>query len=476
MGPEAWGLAPGGSGSHASPHDRRLVAVGLASVTATALVANCLFLGTKSIWLDEASSVDYALRGPLAGMTQILTSDPNMSLYYALLGAWVKLAGSSEIAIRIPSAVCAALTAPLVYLLGARLLGRSTGLLAGMLFALNAFIVHYGQTARAYALVTFLVTAATWLFVAELDRPSRLTRFAYVVTGALAFYAHLFAGLALVAHLVALLVIRGRSAFTRDTAFVAGSLAVLCAPMVFLVARVGDVNYTWIPQPGLATVLATFFEFAGASVLLFFVVVALVIQGAVALARERDRVPAAVLLAWLLVPVAVAFVLSQVKPLYQVRYFIGSVPAFMLIAAEGLKRLRGRFVGATGTLAVLGLSVAAVGNWYREESREDWRAAVNWITPLVHQGDGIVFMPPYAGGPFRYYEARLHAPHADSLSTNGASGRERVWLVTSPVHAARFPRELGEVRAALSAFHRLEAQESFKEVEIALFVRVHQEP
>jgi hypothetical protein len=133
-------------------------------------------------------------------------------------------------------------------------------------------------------------------------------------------------------------------------------------------------------------------------------------------------------------------------------------------------------VAATGTLAVLGLSVAAVVNWYREESREDWRAAVNWITPLVHQGDGIVFMPPYAGGPFRYYEARLHAPHADSLSTNGASGRERVWLVTSPVHAARFPRELGEVRAALSAFHRLEAQESFKEVEIALFVRVHQEP
>ena len=475
MGLGAWVPGAGGSGSHASPHDRRVVAVSLAAVTATALVANCLFLGTKSIWLDEAITVDH-VRGPLAGIAHILAYDPNMSLYYALLGAWVKLAGSSEIAIRIPSAVCAALTAPLVYLLGTRLLGRWAGFVAGMLFAVNAFVVHYGQTARAYGLLILLVTAATWLFIAELDRPSRLTRAAYVITGALAFYAHLFGGLALVAHFVALLVIRGRSAFTRDVALVAGCLIILCAPMAFLAARVAPVSVTWIPRPNFATALATFFAFAGAGVLLFFIVAALVIQGGYALVREKDRVPAAILLSWILVPVAIGFVVSQVKPVFQVRYFIASVPAFMLIAAEGLKRLRGRFVSTVGTLATLALSAVAVVNWYREEGQEDWRAAVSWIVPLVRQGDGVVFMPPYVAGPFRYYEARMQAPHADSLPANQASERDRVWLVTSPVHAARFPRELGEVRAALSAQHRIEAQESFREVEIALFVRARSEP
>jgi hypothetical protein len=183
--------------------------------------------------------------------------------------------------------------------------------------------------------------------------------------------------------------------------------------------------------------------------------------------------PAAVLLAWVLVPLAIAFIVSQVKPVYQVRYFIASVPAFMLFAAEGLKRLRCRFVASGGTVAVLTLSVVAVVNWYREESQEDWRTAVRWIAPQVQQGDGVVFMPPYAAGPYRYYEARMHAPRADSLPIDRATERDRVWLVTSPVHAARFPREGAEVRAALSALHRVQVEEMFREVEIMLFVRAH---
>src|SRR5919109_3903231 len=68
-------------------------------VTALGAVLRLIFLGKKSLWLDEIFSVSIAkLDGP--GFRNVVLSwEGFMGLYYALLRAWIKL-GDSEFIVR----------------------------------------------------------------------------------------------------------------------------------------------------------------------------------------------------------------------------------------------------------------------------------------------------------------------------------------------------------------------------------------
>jgi len=117
-----------------------------------------LFLGEKSIWLDEALSISIA-RLDFASMWQMMsTMQIDQSLYHILLHFWASL-GTSEFIIRSLSAVFALGTVPLVYLLGARSFGVSIGITGALLLAVNGSFIHYAQEARGYSLAILLITA-----------------------------------------------------------------------------------------------------------------------------------------------------------------------------------------------------------------------------------------------------------------------------------------------------------------------------
>lgn len=467
----AWGVGPGVDASPA-PHVPRPLLRDLLFVTAVALITNCLFLDAKGIWLDEAVSIDFASLGPRLTMTRMLAyDDPNMRLYYTLLSVWMKFSGTSETAMRLPSAICTALTAPLVYLLGVRFYGRWAGLIAATLFALNAFSVEYGQTIRAYALLTLLVTAATCLFVLELDRPARLTRIAYVITGALAFYAHFFAALSLLGHFAALILIRGKSAFTKETAFVAGGLLLLCSPVMWFVASNGGGGIDWIDPLTLGAIGNTAFRFAGKSGLLLALLLGAAAYESVAARRSGETTAVAILAAWCLVPFMAAAAVSLAKPVFRTQYLIASLPPLLLLAAGGLTKFRARIVVVTGATVALVLSASALVSYYGEEGRYGYREAAAWVAPQLQAGDGIIFMPFYLDMPYEYYQRRGAPPYPEKLSSSAVSGRERVWLVYSYGHIGGRQREFEDARASLSKTHRLKATQSLQRVEIEYYVK-----
>src|SRR5436309_3298420 len=92
-------------------------------------------LGTPSIWFDEAFSVELA-RQPLPLLWHIIWGpEPNMELYYLFLHFWLGLTGffglhATEFIVRLPSAVFAALSSVMVFLLGRRFLGITAGIIA----------------------------------------------------------------------------------------------------------------------------------------------------------------------------------------------------------------------------------------------------------------------------------------------------------------------------------------------------------
>jgi mannosyltransferase len=113
--------------------------------------------------------------------------EANMIFYYLLLRTWLHL-GTSEFAIRAMSLVLSVATIPMVFLLGRRLFGVRTGLIASLLLAVSGFNIKYAQDARSYSLVLLLILAAGLLFVRAIGDPSVRNWGSYCLAAAAAFY------------------------------------------------------------------------------------------------------------------------------------------------------------------------------------------------------------------------------------------------------------------------------------------------
>ena len=170
-------------------------------------------ISAKSLWLDEAMSAGIA-RLPWSQFFRVLWNrEINMTLYYLLLRLWIH-AGSSEAFLRGLSLIFSVATVPLLYTLGTRLFGRTAGLAAALLLALSAYQIRYAQEARAYALVAFLATLATFLLVRNLQSPATARWGAYSAVCALVVYAQILGALLILAHAFSLLALPRDS--TRD--------------------------------------------------------------------------------------------------------------------------------------------------------------------------------------------------------------------------------------------------------------------
>src|SRR5438128_7684225 len=123
---------------------------------------NLYRLGTPSIWFDEAFSIELA-RQPLPLLWHIIFGlEPNMELYYLFLHAWLGVTSAlafpaTEFVVRLPSAIFAALSTEVVFLLGQRFLSLPIGFLAASLYLLNDLQLVYAQQARSYSLQLLLV-------------------------------------------------------------------------------------------------------------------------------------------------------------------------------------------------------------------------------------------------------------------------------------------------------------------------------
>src|SRR5437588_9885021 len=118
---------------------------------------NLYRLGVPGIWFDEAFSVELA-RQPLPLLWHIIFGlEPNMELYYLFLHAWLDVTAmlglhATEFVVRLPSAIFAALSTMVVFLLGRCFLTMPAGLVAAGLYLLNDLQLVYAQQARSYSL------------------------------------------------------------------------------------------------------------------------------------------------------------------------------------------------------------------------------------------------------------------------------------------------------------------------------------
>ena len=464
-------------------HIHRHPVLVLAPVVLLAAALTTYTLGAKGIWLDEAISIGHAQRDWSSLWHDIITGSRHMRLYYVLLHPWMRI-GESEAAIRTLSVLFALATVPVVYGLGSVLFRPRVGAIAAVLLTVNPFFIQYAQEARSYSLVLLLASLSSYLFVIVVERPSRRLWAGYALCIVLALYAHVFAVLVVVAHVVSLVVRRTDYVAWKGMLISIAPIALIAAPGMVGTTTGGDV-VPWIREPSLSRLLWVLRRFAGGSRLLFLAYamvcsVALVpaLKLWVGRSTSREIWRYAFLASWLLVPIILIISYSfLITSVLQPRYLIVSFPPLVLLASVGICRVPGRY-----WLVVLGLIVALSGRglyrWYFDVEKEDWRGAVNYVVSEATPGDAIMFYG--ARRTFLYYLDRVHAsadllvqlPGSDDhLLATLPSQYDRVWLVLSHDERGDRARRSGVIQSSMHRDYAIAADQRLSQVRVLLYER-----
>ncbi len=419
-----------------------------------ALALRLYRLANQSLWYDEGVTAAISQRS-LADLARWTADDIQPPLYYVLVAGWTRLTGTSEWALRFPSAAAGLLTLPLLLALHRRLWRLVAGpvvpsalpllLLAGC----APLWVYYAQEARNYTLLTGLGVLFAYLLLRVLTtpapRPRRWLWLAAALTAAAALYTHYFALFLLLAlglfYLLGLWLQRAADLRPRlaEAGLAAAIVLLLYAPWLpFLLNRYRvDASYWQGPlKMGEALRHLAINVTLGAPEMMLepaavawlpawgLIIAAALIGLGLLHARSGNRrlasLPALFLLLYLLLPALLILLLAWRTPKFNPRYLMLVTPAFYLLLGGGLssvwtwRRGRGRPLAALLLGLALLLSAQAVNNWFTDPAfaKADWRGVATYVDSHSQDDEAVILVSGHAFPVWDYY-----APSRTSASS-----------------------------------------------------------
>lgn len=438
-------------------------------------------LGTESVWLDEAASIQIA-SDPPADVLSDSAQDVHPPLYYLILHAWMRAFGDTAQAVRLLSVVFSLLAIVAVARAAAYWFSRDAAIVAAALFAISPLAITFAQEGRMYALLSLTAILSVDEFLRAVRTGARGAMIRCVAVTSAMLYTHAYAGFVVAGEGLWLL---GVVAFSRDErshAWRRGGLAIGLSVVAFLpwvpsfLNQVRGVERSfWIPASG---TLAGAIEAQAGSLPLACLLIALA-AAAVVLAR---RSPAPALLATVVVcVVGIPYGLSRVSsPIFLPKYTIAALPAFLGLAAAGVTRVPFRAARRAIVATVIALTAIPLAAYASTRHKDDWRSIVAEVDRHAEPGDLVVLSQTFAAAPFDYYSPRTDlvelpfldgaeaglTPHSlAELARVAIADYDRVWLVRSDPDAAT-----GAMTAALAGYDVVR-RISGGGVDAALYVR-----
>jgi len=395
--------------SAAAPPKRKPIILLL--ITCAGAIFDLWNLGGKSLWLGEGATFTLA-RIPWPHFAWIWWhGEANLqTIYFLLMRAWIHL-GTGEGWLRLPSALFAIASIPLMYIVARKFVHAGAAVGAAALLAFSPTYVHYSQEARSYTLAVLLVLLSSYFFVRAMEEDRQRDWTLWTVFGILAFYSHDLTALVLVAQALSLFWKAPPVPWRR---------LMLCGLLIFVAALPGltyvfraapeNLHFIWMPSPHPRELwhLAMFFGGSGIKVAVALV---LWVAGLLAVWRSRrSNVPNAfwrgmLTVLWAAVPVAILAFISLRHPIFVQRYMIFSLPALVLLASYGANALHRWNLGVVLVAVLCAMAVPSIVRGYHKP-REDWRGASNAVLRSASPGDAAVFFPFYTRIMLDYYSSR----------------------------------------------------------------------
>lgn len=299
-----------------------------------------LLFFTQSLWRDEAFSYLLAKKG-LLDIILLTARDFNPPLYYSILHFWIKIFGSSEIALRSLSLIFYWATLYVLFLFLTHIMRKAIkkSVFYFIFFAVNPMLVYYAFEVRMYTLLAFLGALSFYAFY---QKNYKL----YLISTALALYTNYFAVFIPLTQFFLV----GNKNLTKEqkTNFI--YLVFSFLPwIIFIVFNkpASDFSSFWLSKTNLKTlievpaIIYTGYEKSHAFYNKYVIWLSLTFILFISLAFISDKKNTKLLtyLLWwsLFAPIFTALI-SLIKPIFLSRYLIFTTPGFLLLLVYILEK------------------------------------------------------------------------------------------------------------------------------------------
>jgi hypothetical protein len=330
-------FAPGTVG----PGAPRWSALELLPVALVVALGTVLLLPGHALWFDELFTAEVG-RLPLGEIVAAITSGRGTTSYlagvppsynapyYLVVAAWTSLPGlGGDTSLRVLSLLATAGGLALITRGVARLAGRPTGILAGLVLAGSPLLLEQAVEARSYGLAVLATGGAFLGLVRWLQEPGRgLSLFG--LAGAGMGLAHWYAVTVLAAFVVAALLLRGRRAWPVVLTGAAAALPTLLLVALNLLNGTGARNAEHLRDTEGTLAERAAAAWTGGLTPVLYLTVGLAVLGG--LKARGVRVAG---IAWLLVPLLLLLTAELVRPVYLPRYLLAGLLGLGVLAAAG---------------------------------------------------------------------------------------------------------------------------------------------
>lgn len=441
----------------------------------------------RGLWVDEAISVHQAQMPFREMLADMRNTDVHPPFHHAVLWVTVRVFGTSEFAVRLPSLIAGVALVPAMQWAGRVIYDRRTGWIAAVLAAFAPFCVWYSQEARMYAQFMLFATLAVGAQVQAVRRGRRGDWVLYAVATGAMLWTQYFAVLPVAAQQLGFAWALWRRRGQRDQArrlalgWLASTaiIAIICLPLVAFLRQqfLAYTNRSDALVPGQAgagssNVGGTISIYAVGANLIWaiwgyhsdsaMVQIAalwpLAMLLALALLGRGRSGPSALLLALVVVPMAALFAIGSIKrDLFELRYFSGAVPAALLLGARVVTATAKRRAAlvAFGMVVTSTMAVGLVDQQLNGANPRlyDFEGALSKVDQEAEPGDILLYEPAYLADVIAYYAPDLVTRPLGSPVPADATG---VWVLATDrvINTTDTAAKVGDVLARLEQQQR----------------------
>jgi len=380
-------------------------------ILALAILLRLPFI-TQSLWLDEAIEA-LALKGHFGPLLSYALADFQPPLYHFLLRGWTNLFGYSEIALRTPSLLAGVILVYYAYQLTVLLSSRKAGFIAGALVATNPLLIYYSVEGRTYIMTTLFVTASFYYLTRLLKGgPGLRPALAYLISTALALWSSYLAAFVVLSQFLYLL-------FRKKFKLLSLPILVAVSFLPWIPSLLGSLRFglrdaTITPEWGRVVggispraLFLTWVKLVVGRISYYSRPLYAGVVGVVALLhflalKHLNFRRYSVLLIWLLLPLALAALISFFVPVYSYTRVLFVMPAYLILLSLALARAPRLLTYLVLALQLVFITQFALSPRFH---REDWRSLTEFLNG---KNSGLVALPSLKSNtPFLYYQLSL---------------------------------------------------------------------
>ena len=389
--------------------------LGMALLLLLAFALRVWKVGTADLTFDEVATFFVAHR-PVGEMLRYVmgAAREHPPFYYLIISLWMRLAGTSEFALRYPSVLIGVLTVVWSFHVGRRL-GPRGDWWSAVLSAVLPFSLWAGRTGRMYGLVLLLSLLVMESWLCWLERPGGRRWLGFVVLSLIAAMTHYYLVLLWPVQGV-LLILLPRATRSIRKPWLATALGIGAVVLAFItvspgirtmvleVARRFPGQFWRVQSWGFVFADFYFWGYRPELVWLVWTGLGLTLVGWIVCARCNPLI-GVLLVAWGVIPLLLA---SFVPESLETRYLTPIFPAFVFGLAALLTRLRGRVLPLLAVGGVWAFALWRVPLLY-DNLNTDFSTRMQTLHVAAQPGDALVMNGPWPTLLLRYY------PQPDSL-------------------------------------------------------------